>query len=88
MQPGERLLHYRLVRPLGRGGMGEVWLARDEQLERDVALKFLHPWNELDEESRARLVREARAASALRHPSMLTVHAIESLRDGRTFLVL
>ncbi|MEO0661738.1 MAG: protein kinase, partial [Planctomycetota bacterium] len=79
--------HYELVRSLGRGGMGEVWLARDTQLERDVAIKFLHESLEVDDEARERLLREARAASALAHPGILTIHAIE--RDHqRSFVVM
>lgn len=84
---GTRLAHYRMVEPLGKGGMGEVWLARDERLERDVALKFLHPGLGLDEEAEERLLREARSASALRHPGILTIHAIERA-EGRTFIVM
>lgn len=67
--------------------MGEVWLARDHELERDVALKFLHPGLGLDEEAEERLLREARAASALDHPGILTIHAIER-EEGRTFIVM
>ena len=79
--------HYELVEPLGRGGMGEVWLARDLRLERDVAVKFLHAGLELESEARERLLREARAASALDHPGILTIHAIEE-DHGRSFVVM
>lgn len=82
-----RLGHYELQELLGKGGMGEVWLARDKKLERDVALKFLHPGLGLDEEAEERLLREARAASALDHPGILTIHAIER-EEGRTFIVM
>ncbi len=84
---GTRLGHYELVSRLGAGGMGEVWLARDAKLEREVALKFLHAGLGLDEEAEERLLREARAASALDHPGILTIHAIERI-DGRTFVVM
>ncbi len=84
---GKRLGHYELRKLLGKGGMGEVWQARDHKLERDVALKFLHPGLGLDEEAEERLLREARAASALDHPGILTIHAIER-EEGRTFIVM
>lgn len=84
---GTRLAHYVMVEPLGKGGMGEVWLARDERLEREVAVKFLHPGLGLDEEAEERLLREARSASALDHPGILTIHAIERA-EGRTFIVM
>jgi len=87
MIEGRRLLHYVLVERLGAGGMGEVWLARDTALEREVALKFLHPGLAVDLESEERLLREARAASALDHPGILTIHALEHA-EGRAFLVM
>ena len=84
---GTELAHYKIQSKLGAGGMGEVWLARDTKLERDVALKFLHASLGLDEEAEERLLREARAASALDHPGILTIHAIERV-DGRSFVVM
>ena len=84
---GTQLAHYEVQTKLGAGGMGEVWLARDTKLERDVALKFLHASLGLDEEAEERLLREARAASALDHPGILTIHAIERV-DGRSFVVM
>lgn len=66
---------YELVGPLGRGGMGEVWEARDTELDRRVALKFLSAAAALGQAAE-RLTREARAASALNHPNIVTVHEI------------
>src|SRR5262249_6932205 len=77
--------HYRIVAKLGEGGMGVVYRARDQVLERDVALKFLAPT--LDREARQFLLREARAASALSHPSICTVHEVGEA-DGEFFIVM
>ncbi|QDU66116.1 protein kinase domain-containing protein [Engelhardtia mirabilis] len=87
MQAGDKILHYRLESELGRGGMGTVWLAEDGKLGRQVALKFLHGWVGLDGDAAARLEREARAASSLDHPGVVTVHAIES-GEGGSFVVM
>src|SRR5205085_7968411 len=64
---------YRLLRPLGRGGMAEVYLARDERLRREVALKRLSPAVADDAESWARFQREARIAAAVTHPNVAGV---------------
>jgi serine/threonine protein kinase/tetratricopeptide (TPR) repeat protein len=71
---GKQLLHYRLADRLGGGGMGEVYLAEDTRLGRQVALKFLPPETERDQASRALLVREARAASVLRSPNIAVTY--------------
>ncbi len=84
---GTRLAHYEIKTHLGSGAMGEVWLAVDTHLQREVALKFLHRLGRLDDEAEERLLREARAASALDHPGILTIHAIENV-DGKTFVVM
>ena len=71
---------YRIVEQLGAGGMGEVYRARDTRLNRDVALKFL-PLDKLaDPERRRRFLSEARAASALNHPNIVTFYDL--LTDG------
>jgi len=73
---GQFLSHYRVIAPLGAGGMGVVYRAHDEQLDRDVALKVL-PADALgDEAARVRLVREARLASKLNHPNICTIHEV------------
>ena len=72
---------YSLERPLGRGGMGVVYLARDVMLERQVALKIVAPEFSTSE-TRERLLREARIAAQLQHPNIVPVHSVESLDDG------
>ncbi|MBK9373991.1 MAG: serine/threonine protein kinase [Holophagales bacterium] len=72
----EKLSHYELVEQLGEGGMGVVYKARDIRLGRFVAVKVLAPGKASDPERRARFIKEARAASALDHPNVPTVHEI------------
>src|SRR5687768_9736431 len=76
IQPGSRLGRYEIRALLGAGGMGEVYLAHDEQLQRPVALKVLGRSTREDAELRKRLEQEARAASALNHPNILTVYDV------------
>ncbi|MFC2172563.1 serine/threonine-protein kinase, partial [Acidobacteriota bacterium] len=69
--------HYRLIRLLGRGGMGDVFLALDTELDRRVALKVLRPDYTLTDLRRARFKREARAAAGLNHSGIVTIYAFE-----------
>ncbi len=73
---GRMIKHYQIQARLGSGGMGEVWLARDTILERQVALKLLHARFTRSPERLQRFTREARAASALNHPNIITIHEI------------
>jgi len=84
---GRRLAHYAAVSRLGKGGMGEVYLAEDTKLGRCVALKVLPPEVAADPERRMRFEREARAVAALNHPSIVTVHSVEEA-DGVPFITM
>ena len=76
LAPGISLGPYKIVSPLGAGGMGEVYRARDTRLRRDVALKILPADVYEDSARRARFEEEARAAAALNHPNILSVHDV------------
>ena len=85
-RPGGQLAHYRILEKLGAGGMGEVYRARDESLDRDVAIKVL-PASFDAPDARARLVREARAAAALNHPHICTVYEVGDA-DGQGYIAM
>ncbi|MGH9831565.1 MAG: protein kinase domain-containing protein [Blastocatellia bacterium] len=76
LQPGDKISHYRIESRIGRGGMGEVYLARDEQLPRQVAIKILPPEFSAQPERVRRFEQEARAVSALNHPNIITIFEI------------
>jgi serine/threonine protein kinase len=87
LSPGQSLSFYEVIAPLGAGGMGEVWRARDTRLQRDVALKVLPPRFADDEDRLQRFDREARALAALNHPNVAGIHGIDRV-DGVCFLAL
>jgi TolB-like protein/tetratricopeptide (TPR) repeat protein len=87
LEAGGRLGFYRLIAPLGAGGMGEVWKARDEKLDRDVALKALPARLSADPEALVRFEREAKAVAALSHPNILAIYDFGQ-ESGRHFAVM
>ena len=87
LSAGSRLGPYELLAPLGAGGMGVVWRARDTRLQREVAIKALPVPFRADPGRLARFEDEARAASALNHPNIVTIHEIGETREG-PFLVM
>ncbi len=87
LSPGVRLGPYEILGLLGAGGMGEVYRARDTRLDRDVALKLVHPEAVADPAARGRLVREARTASALNHPHICTIYDVGEA-EGRTYVAM
>ncbi|HVF24173.1 MAG TPA: serine/threonine-protein kinase, partial [Pyrinomonadaceae bacterium] len=85
--PVSTIAHYRIVEPIGAGGMGAVYKAYDNKLQRIVALKLLPPEYVSQEDRRRRFFQEARAASALNHPHILTVYEVGE-DDGRPYIAM
>ncbi|MFH0900512.1 MAG: protein kinase, partial [Pseudomonadota bacterium] len=87
LAPDTMVDHFRVVRLLGQGGMGEVYLARDTRLGRRVALKFVHARHVHSRHAAGRFLREARATASLSHPNIVTVYAVGK-HNGRPYLAL
>ena len=85
---GSTLGPYQIVRQLGQGGMGVVYQAHDPRLDRHVAIKLLPPDLTRDEIAKQRFLQEAKAASALDHPNICTIHEINETDDGQIYLVM
>jgi serine/threonine protein kinase len=84
---GATISHYKILSVCGAGGMGEVYLANDERLQRPVALKILPPLIKMDEGRLWRFMREARTASALNHPNVATIYDVGEC-DGVHFIAM
>lgn len=87
MNTGQALAHYEIIRPLGKGGMGEVYLAQDTKLKREVAIKVLPESVRSDEERLRRFRREAEAAAKLNHSNIAHIYTLENV-DDLTFIVM
>ena len=84
----ETVSHYRIIRKLGAGGMGEVYLAEDTRLHRQVALKFLSAGVADDRTRLQRFLREARAASVITHPNVAVIHEVGEGEDRAPFIAM
>jgi len=87
LEQGSHIGHYEVLEPIGRGGMGEVYRARDTKLGRDVAIKVLPEEFSRDEQRLARFEREAKVLASLNHPNIASIYGVEE-SDGVHALVL
>ena len=85
---GKKILHYKILEKSGGGGMGVVYKAKDEKLDREVALKFLPPQLLADEDAERRFMTEAKSASSLDHPNICTIYDINKAEDGQLFIAM
>src|SRR6056297_1849789 len=84
----ESISHYKILEKLGEGGMGQVYKAKDTKLERNVAIKLMLPHMQSGELAKERFIQEAKAASALDHPNICTIHEIGENDDGSLFITM
>src|SRR5690242_14297687 len=84
---GQTLAHYRLLELVGRGGMASVYRALDTKLDREVAVKLLHPHLSAEHEARLRFAREAKAVARLRHENILEIYAYSDEGEADSYLV-
>lgn len=87
-EPNTRVSHYIIKDEIGSGGMGIVYLAKDLNLDREVAIKAFTPTLDIDDTGRQRFFQEARAISQMDHPNLCTVHEVEETEDGKIFMVM
>ena len=86
-KPGDKIKHYEILEELGKGGMGEVYLAQDTALDRKVAIKFLPEKMQKDATARVRLLREAKAAASLDHPFICKIYETGEI-DSKAYIVM
>src|SRR5512136_182756 len=84
---GKTISHYQILQKLGQGGMGVVYKVRDTHLDRFVAIKVLPPEKVADPQRKARFIQEAKAASALNHPNIITIYDIDQA-DGVDYIAM
>src|SRR5215471_18024121 len=85
--PPDTISHYRIIKQLGAGGMGVVYLAEDTRLDRKVAIKLLPEESATDSQAKERLIREAKAAATLDHPNICSIHEVQEA-DGHSFIAM
>src|SRR6478672_9820678 len=85
--PGDKLGSYEILAPIGKGGMGEVYRAKDIKLDREVAIKVLRSALAQDPERLARFEREAKALASLHHPNIAQIYGIEEFSAGRALVM-
>ncbi len=88
LETGKCFGHYEIIKQIGVGGMGEVYLAEDKKLDRKVAVKILNKKFSRDESNLNRFIREAKAASGLNHPNILVIHEIGEAENANYILTL
>ena len=84
---GKKVSHYQVLEKIGEGGMGEVYIAQDEKLDRQVALKFLPEHLTRDPTRKQRFLQEARAAAAIEHPHIGAIYDVDET-EGRVFIAM